>query len=70
LHGDYYGPTVNLAARLVAVAPPSTALVSDAVRDGAPADGALTFEPFDTGSLRGFPDVTSAYRLQQRQWMT
>jgi class 3 adenylate cyclase len=61
LHGDYYGPTVNLAARLVAVAPASSVLVSDAVKDAV--GDAFGFEPFPTGSLRGFPDVTSAFRL-------
>jgi adenylate cyclase len=61
LHGDYYGPTVNLAARLVAVAPPSSVLVSDAVKDAV--GEAFGFESYPTGSLQGFPDVTSAFRL-------
>jgi len=62
LHGDYYGPTVNLAARLVAVAPTSEVLVSDAVRQSVSLDD-VTFQPFTTGPLRGFPDVTTGYRL-------
>ena len=62
LHGDYYGPVVNLAARLVAVAPPSSVLVSDTVR-GAAVAGDLAFEPFETGPVRGFTDVTTAFRL-------
>jgi class 3 adenylate cyclase len=61
MHGDYYGPTVNLAARLVAIAPPSSIVVSDAVKDAA--GDAFRFEPFATGELRGFPDVTTAFRL-------
>ena len=61
LHGDYYGPTVNLAARLVAVAPTAAVVVSDGVKDAA-GDG-FRFEPFATGVLRGFPDVTEAFRM-------
>jgi adenylate cyclase len=61
LHGDYYGPTVNLAARLVAVASPGSVVVSDVVRNAAGDE--FRFEPFEVGSLRGFPDVTSAFRL-------
>ena len=60
LRGDYYGATVNLAARLVAAAPASTVVVSESVRSGAPS---CTFEPFETGPLRGFPDDTPAYKL-------
>ena len=30
-HGDFYGPTVNLAARLVASAEPGTALADEAL---------------------------------------
>jgi adenylate cyclase len=61
LHGDFYGPTVNLAARLVSVAPESTVVVSAEVREAAGA--AFDFEEFPTGPLRGFPDVTTAFRL-------
>jgi class 3 adenylate cyclase len=61
LHGDYYGPVVNLAARLVAVAPPSAVIVSDTVREHGSSD--LAFEPFETGSMRGFADVTTAFRV-------
>jgi class 3 adenylate cyclase len=65
MHGDYYGPTVNLAARLVAVAPPSSVIVSDAVKDvvGGVVGDVFAFEPFPTGPLRGFPDVSTAFRL-------
>jgi adenylate cyclase len=59
MHGDYFGPTVNLAARLVATASPSTLLVSEALRDGVAGD--FAFEARETGPLRGFPDVTTAY---------
>jgi class 3 adenylate cyclase len=61
LHGDYYGPTVNLAARLVTAASPSTVVVSGEVKDAVGAR--FVFEEVATGPLRGFPDVTSAFRL-------
>lgn len=61
LHGDRYGPTVNLAARLVAVAEPGTVVVSASMRD---AHGdAIDVMPIDPGPLRGFPDVTTAFVL-------
>ncbi len=60
LHGDCYGPTVNLAARLVAVAEPGTVLVSDEV---AQRGGPVAAEAIDVGPLRGFPDVTRAFVL-------
>lgn len=61
LHGDLYGPTVNLAARLVAVAPSGAVVVSDSVR--AAVAGRVDVEPIDVGPLRGFPDVAGAFRL-------
>ena len=68
LHGDYYGPTVNLAARLVSVAPPSSVVVSEPVRDAVEevARDTFAFEPIPTGPLRGFPEVTTAFRLVSR----
>ena len=62
MHGDYYGPTVNLAARLVAVAQPSTVVVSTSMPPAAA--GAFEFAPIDTGPLRGFADVTTAYEVR------
>lgn len=61
LRGDYYGPTVNLAARLVATSPPASVLVSESVRDGAPS---CAFSAFEAGPLRGFPADTAAYLLE------
>ena len=60
LHGDCYGPTVNLAARLVAVAEPGAVLVSESVVNRL--DG-LDARLIDVGPLRGFPDVTRAFVL-------
>jgi class 3 adenylate cyclase len=60
LHGDYYGPTVNLAARLAAVSPPSAIVVSESVT----ADVDLGFEQIDVGPLKGFLDPGNSYRLK------
>ncbi|HEY3703223.1 MAG TPA: adenylate/guanylate cyclase domain-containing protein [Acidimicrobiales bacterium] len=62
LFGDYYGETVNLAARLVGVAAGETALVSDEVRR-ASAD-AFSFEPQPARSLKGFDEPIDTYRLR------
>ena len=42
--GDYYGPVVNLASRLVGVANPGTVLVSDEFRNALEVGGAAGFE--------------------------
>jgi class 3 adenylate cyclase len=61
LFGDYYGETVNLAARLVGVAEASTAVVSDSVRTAA-SEG-FRFEPEPARDLKGFVEPVRAYRL-------
>ena len=68
LRGDFYGPTVNLAARLVSVAEPGRALVSDSVRAGVLATGGadFAFEAVPVGPLQGFPEVATAYEPQAR----
>lgn len=63
MHGDYFGPTVNLAARLVAVAKPSTVVVSTSMPDAAA--GPYQFVAVDTPPLRGFPEVTSAFEVRR-----
>ena len=60
-HGDFYGPTANLAARLVAAAPPGTIVVDESLA-AATAD-IVELEAIHIGPLRGFPDVNSAYRV-------
>lgn len=55
LGGDLYGRTVNLAARLVSVAPAGGVVVSDAVRQAVPDE---RFDPFAT-AVRDFPEVTT-----------
>ena len=58
--GDLYGPDVNLAARLVGVAEPSTAVVSEATRA---AGGDFRFERLPPLTLKGFAEQTTAYRM-------
>jgi adenylate cyclase len=60
--GDLYGPDVNLASRLVDVAEPSTAVVSERVRDGCLET--FAFEELSPMSLKGFARPTTAYRLE------
>jgi class 3 adenylate cyclase len=65
LFGDYYGETVNLAARLVAIAQPSSVAVSEAVRHGA--TDTFTFEALPAQVLKGFGDPMVTYRLEGRR---
>jgi class 3 adenylate cyclase len=60
LHGDYYGPTVNLAARLAGASPASAVVVSETVKV---AGDDLHFEPIDLGPLKGFVNPGRIYRL-------
>jgi adenylate cyclase len=60
--GDLYGTDVNLAARLVGVAEPSTAVVSEGVRA---ACARFRFERLAPLTLKGFAEPTTAYRLQR-----
>jgi adenylate cyclase len=61
LFGDYYGEVVNLAARLVGVAPPSGTLVSDSVRRAT--GDAFRFELQPSQPLKGFTEPVHMYRL-------
>jgi class 3 adenylate cyclase len=64
--GDYYGPEVNLASRLVDTAIPGEVLVAgsvlDSVTDGDDA-GALTFEPAGRRLLKGFADPVAVWSV-------
>lgn len=50
--GDFYGHTVNLAARIAGHAGPGQVVVSDAVADHE-SDGTIQFEPLESVSLKG-----------------
>ena len=56
--GDYFGPTVNLAARAVKLAPPGGVVVDR------PVDG-FTTEPMGPQSLRGIDDAVELYLLSR-----
>jgi adenylate cyclase len=60
--GDLYGPDVNLAARLVEAAEPSTALASEHVRAGS---SGIRFERLLPLTLKGFANQTTAYRIER-----
>lgn len=61
--GDFYGPVVNTAARLSALAAPGEVLVTSAVRDAAITEGSLAFEPAGRRVLKGFADPVEAFSL-------
>jgi class 3 adenylate cyclase len=68
-HGDYYGPVVNLAARLVDAAIPGEVLVDATVVDamagrraGVPGE-APAFEPAGRRMLKGFADPVRVWTL-------
>jgi adenylate cyclase len=62
LYGDYYGDIVNLAARLVKVADPGEALVSESVADQV--RGELDVERVEVPPLKGFEQAVPAYRIR------
>ena len=61
LDGDYFGPVVNLAARLVAVAEPGRVLVSDAVAERLA--GRREIESLGPQQIRGFTEPVGVSRL-------
>ena len=56
--GDYYGPVVNLASRIVGVARPATVVVSDAVHDALADDPGLGWRPLRSRYLKDIGRVT------------
>jgi class 3 adenylate cyclase len=60
-YGDYYGDVVNLAARLVALAAPSTVVVSDTV---AGMLDAWVLERLPDQALKGFGAPSAVFRLR------
>lgn len=64
LQGDYYGETVNVAARLVAVAQPSTVAVDEEVRRRA--GRRFDFQRLPAQPLKGLPEAP-AYRAKRRE---
>jgi class 3 adenylate cyclase len=64
LRGDFFGPAVHLAARIVSAAPPATVLVSDDVRARvADVVAGLVFTPEGAHTLAGFVEPIKLHRL-------
>jgi class 3 adenylate cyclase len=63
LLGDYYGETVNLAARLVTLADPSTLLASESVRRHA--GPGVEFDALEPLALKGFAEPVAVFRAGQ-----
>jgi class 3 adenylate cyclase len=62
--GDFYGPTVNLAARLVAAAPPGVVLCDTALHERLARLGdRYVFHPIGRLDLAGFDGGTEAFQL-------
>lgn len=61
-HGDYYGPVVNLAARLVDMAIPGEVLVDASVAEEAK-DDELAFEPAGRRQVKGFAAPVTVWSL-------
>ena len=68
-HGDYYGPIVNLAARLVDAAIPGEALVDRSVVE-AMKDDDLVFEPAGRRMLKGFDEPVAVWSLAPTRRLT
>lgn len=62
INGDYFGSTVNLAARLAAAAQPGQILAAEAVREGLPNWPATVSNPL---TLKGFAAPITAYELHR-----
>jgi adenylate cyclase len=58
--GDYFGRAVNLASRLVDVAPPDTVLADDAFAEGIARSSALVIEPQGRKRLKGLGSVNAS----------
>jgi adenylate cyclase len=64
--GDYYGRSVNLAARVVTRAQAGEVLVTEQVREAVPETPALRFERLGDVQLKGFKDPATLYVARPR----
>jgi adenylate cyclase len=62
--GDIYGPVVNLAARLVDAAEPSTVLVSESIFETCGSDSGLHFDSRSLLELKGFAQAVQVARIK------
>lgn len=65
LRGDFFGPAVHLAARIVAAAPPASVLVSGDVRTRAEGTGDFAFVSMGAQPLPGFTEPVELHRLER-----
>lgn len=63
--GDYFGPVVNVAARVVKEAEPGTVVVTEAVANALPGDA--TAEPLGRQTLKGLDDEIMLFRVRRRK---
>jgi adenylate cyclase len=63
--GDYYGPEVNLAARIVGEAGPGEILVSAAVADALAAHDAIATRAAGEREMRGFENPVAVYAVER-----
>jgi class 3 adenylate cyclase len=63
LRGDFFGPAVHLAARIVSAAAPSEALVAGEVRTRAEGIGDVAFVSAGPQVLTGFAEPIELHRL-------
>ena len=61
--GDFYGPIVNIAARLTALAEPGEVLVTGEVRDAAGPADVGQFDPAGRRALKGFATPVETFSL-------
>jgi adenylate cyclase len=62
--GDFYGPVVNVAARLVDAADPGQVLTDLAVADHEPMRNAISFAPIGTRDLKGFEESVTVFEVR------
>jgi adenylate cyclase len=65
--GDWYGRTVNVAARLCAVAPPGQVLVSETTRAAAGRMRRVDYGERELHWLRNVPEPIATYLVQARE---
>jgi len=65
LRGDFFGPAVHLASRVVGAAPSSSVWVTDEVRIRAQGRGHFTFVPVGRHALAGFSEPVALHRLER-----
>ena len=63
--GDYYGPEVNLAARIVGEAGPGEILASAAVADALAAQPAVVTRPEGEREVRGFERPVAVFAVER-----